>query len=355
MKIGVVAKYDVSTDLQDVNHVLKTLNEYNVNVTLEAELAKIMNMAGSEIREMEVDLILCIGGDSTILKTIQELGEKQVPVLGVRSHGNLGFITEMDIDDFKAGLKRVLQRKYEVERRSRLECWINGNRTLPLALNEVAIFARTSATLIRYSLAINNKSMWRDEGDGVIVATPTGSTAYAMSAGGPVVLHNAPVFIIAPVNSVNPLRRPLIVPDKSEILVDNISSPTTCEVIVDGRFRKAINGNKVLIKRAASEALFVKLAKEKFFSLSRKLSQKTGVYEDLLDGVPPSAKLILKILQYEGSLTQKEIIEKTDLPPRTVRFALNLLMEKDIILKKVLLRDARQSTYVLNEKLTLLS
>ena len=117
-------------------------------------------------------------------------------------------------------------------------------------------------------------------------------------------------------------------------------------MIIDGRYRVPIEDNFVQIRKSKHDALFVRLTKKKFSFLSERLGKKAQIYEDI-ENIPPSSKFILKILEYEGPLTQKQIVEKTMLPPRTVRYALNILLEKGLIVKKASLRDTRQYVYSL--------
>ena len=166
-----------------------------------------------------------------------------------------------------------------------------------------------------------------------------------MSVGGPVVLNPAPVLTIIPVNSVNPARRPLIIADDMSIEIRDITSSVTIEAVLDGQIRKKVDGGPISIKKAQSDAIFVKFSEERVAALHGKLMQKTEIFEDLAQELPPSAKLVLKILEYQGQLTQKEIVEETMLPPRTVRYALSLLISEGLIEKRLSLRDSRHGLY----------
>ena len=185
--------------------------------------------------------------------------------------------------------------------------------------------------------------MWHDNSDGVIISTPIGSTAYSMSAGGPMVLPKAKEFIVLSVNSDDVTRRPLVVPENTVIEISDIASRYHCEVILDGGKRLRIRKNLECLKHKFPARLISLTENSVATSL---IEKKVRVAEDLLD-MTPSAKLVLKTLEYEGPLSQKELASKSMLPERTVRLALSYLLDKGYVKKKVWLRDARQRIYEL--------
>jgi NAD+ kinase len=134
------------------------------------------------------------------------------------------------------------------------------------------------------------------------------------------------------------------------IEIRDLSSSVAIEAVLDGQVRKRVDGGPVTITRAESDAVFVKFSEEKIAALRGKLVMKTEVFEDRAQELPPSAKLVLKVLEYQGELTQKAIIEETLLPPRTVRYALSLLISEDLVEKRISLRDSRQGLYRVRRK-----
>jgi NAD+ kinase len=293
---------------------------------------------------MEVDVLVIVGSDRTLLNTLLTLGNSDTPILPISSKGQPDFLFDIIATDFETIITDFLDGRWSEDRRTRIIADISGTQSPPL-LNDLAIFARRSATLLRYSLILDGERFWKDGSDGLIVATPTGSTAYSMSVGGPVILNPASVISIIPVNSVNPARRPLVVADEMTIEIKDLSSSVAIEAVFDGQVRKRVDGGPVLIKRADSDAVFVKFSEEKIAALHGKLIMKTEEFEDRAQELPPSAKLVLKILEYQGELTQKAIIEETMLPPRTVRYALSILISEELVEKRISLRDSRQGLY----------
>lgn len=297
-----------------------------------------------KLKKIDTDLLLVLGDDRTVLDVFLEL-EKSIPVLGV-GVGGPHFLTEVEFEDFEIYLKKILKDKYWIEERTRTKVEVNG-KELPLALNETVITSSKSGSFLRYSLKIDDQLVWRDSGDGVIVTTPNGSTGYSMSAGGPIIMEDGDVLGITPICSAKE-NNPIVVSDEAEICFYDISSPGGFEIIIDGGFRKKSKEKKIVVKKSKKPAKFVRFDKKIYLGLFGKLREKSEKIV-LPKDAPPSAKFIYKLLDYEGSMTQKEIISESNLPPRTVRHALNYLLESEIIEKHLTLRDTRQSIYMLKK------
>jgi NAD+ kinase len=330
--------------LEDTRSLINILKHYKADYVLEEKLAENLKKIGVPIRKMDVDVIAVVGSDRFLLKSLLGLGHTDIPILPIASMGQPDFLFDVLVSNFEYVVEDLLNEKWTKEEKKRIVAEIAGKETPPL-LNDVGIFARRSATLIRYSLLIDGEHFWKDGSDGLIIATPTGSTAYALSVGGPVVLNSSPVFSIIPVNSVNPSRRPLVLPNDMEVEIRDLTSSVAIEAVLDGQVRKKVDGKPIKIHRADHDAVFVKFDSERIAALRGKLLKKSEMTEDLAQDLPPSAKLVLKVLEYQGQLSQKEIIEETMLPPRTVRYALSLLMSEGVVMKRLSLRDSRQGLY----------
>jgi len=343
LKIGLVSGQEAGM-LEDTRNLIEILKHYKADYILEKKLADNLKKTGVSLRKMDVDVLAIIGSDRFLLKSLLDLGHIDTPILPIASMGQPDFLFDVLVSNFEYVVEDLLGGRWTKEEKTRIVAEIAGKETPPL-LNDIGIFARRSATLIRYSLLINGEHFWKDGSDGLIVATPTGSTAYALSVGGPVVLNTSPVFSIIPVNSVNPSRRPLILPNDMEVEIRDLASSVAIEAVLDGQARKKVDGKPIKIRQADHSAIFVKFESERIAALRGKLLKKSEMSEDLAHDLPPSAKLVLKVLEYQGQLSQKEIIEETMLPPRTVRYALSLLMSEGVVMKRFSLRDSRQGLY----------
>ncbi|MCP8307684.1 MAG: NAD(+)/NADH kinase [archaeon] len=315
-----------------INSIKKAVDEFGVKYKLVEDIID---------QDLETsELVIVVGGDREVLQTFHKIGKAKLPVLGVNDSNESSFLTEISIKNFQEALKKLIDGEYNIEEATRLNVIVD-DKELPPALNEVAVFSSKSATLMEYLLTVDKEVIWRDYSDGVIVSTPTGSTAYSMSAGGPMVLHDAEAFAIVSVNSLDVTRRPLIVSDKSHIKIGEISSSHGCEVIVDGTYRAKVR-ERVEAFKFPEPARFVRPSESS--KAMDKMVKKVRLAEELLK-MPPSAKLILKTLEYEGPLTQRDLAKKTMLPDRTTRLALALLIERGLVKRRSTLRDARQKVY----------
>ena len=290
------------------------------------------------------DLIIVLGGDRGVRNYFHHTLDLDTPVLGISESESNGFLAQIELRELSSYLSRIKKQDFVIENVPRIGAKIDGKNAYPV-LNDVAIFTSKSATLMEYVLRVNGEEVWHDSSDGVIISTPIGSSAYSMSAGGPVIFQSSNVFGIVSVNSLDTTRRPLIVSDNSIIEIDEISSRLHCDVVLDGIDRYKVNNN-VEATKFIPPARIVRMKVDS--TAISALAKKVKLAEELL-AMPPSSKLLLKIMEYEGSMTQKELASKTLLPDRTVRLALKHLMTKGYIKRKVSIRDARQKIYEISK------
>ena len=296
--------------------------------------------ASSATSPRGMDCVVALGGDRGVRSYFHQNPSSDVPVLGVGEAEPGGFLSQIDLKELHSYTRRLKRGDFDVESVPRLGVRIDGKDAHP-ALNEMAAFSSRSATLMEHTLRVNGSEVWHDSSDGVIVSTPIGSSAYFMSAGGPVIFQESSVFGVISVNSLDAIRRPLIVPNGSRIEISDIWSRHYCEVALDGTDRY-----KVLKSIECSEfpqpARIIRVRQES--TAISALAKKVQLAGDFLS-MPPSSKLLLKILEYEGPLTQRELAAKTMLPDRTVRQALAHLTNSGHVTRRVSLRDARRRIY----------
>ena len=179
-----------------------------VKKTLESLTVKTQIMKDDDYRTAkEVDLVMVAGGDRGILDYFHRIEYDSAPVLGIYETDSTGFLAQLDVRDPESATSQLKRSNYSVEEVFRLAVKVDGKPADPV-LNDVAVFSSKSATLMEHVLRIDANDIWRDKSDGVIISTPTGSTAYSMSAGGPMVLQKALVFLVVSVNSLDNTRQP---------------------------------------------------------------------------------------------------------------------------------------------------
>ena len=170
-----------------------------------------------------VDLIIVFGGDGTLLNSARQYLEYEIPILGVNM-GNVGFLTDLKIDNFDATVKDILMGNFKIEERNLVSARFNEEHLY--GLNEVVIHSGAYAQLMRYRLNVNEKVVYEQRSDGLIIATPTGSTAYSLSAGGPIIHPSLDVWTILPMLPQSLSSRPFIISSDEnvevELLLDSV-------------------------------------------------------------------------------------------------------------------------------------
>lgn len=289
------------------------------------------------------EILLCIGNDRFILRTIRTLA-REMPVLGLSDEAT--FFAEANSGTMKECIDLLIKKQYIINTKNRLMAMVN-EKILPLALNDIGVFPKRSASLMRYTLMINKTIFWKDTADGVIISTPTGSTGYSLSVGGPIIIHEPPVIALSPISSLDKSHVPLVLTDNDEIILMNIQSSSQSEIVIDGEIRITLPHSRICIKKSPRPCLFVHFGKE--LGVQKKLRHRT-LHGHLiaLKNLSPSIKLVYKTLVYEGELTQKELIQETQLPGRTVRYALTALLDKGMLQQKTYLKDIRQKVYTIH-------
>ncbi len=313
-----------------------------------AELAKIVvsflkqykmkAVADNELKH-DFDMIFAIGDDRFLLETFRKLGKNQKPVLPIAS--SQSFFAQVNSLNVKHYLSLIKKNKFELYKRSRLEAKFDKSNS-PIALNDIGLFSSKSASLLRYTLYLNNEIFWKETGDGLIVSTPTGSTGYSLSAGGPIIIEEPNIFAVTPISSLE--KHPsAIVSDSTKIKIADIEGDRPL-LIIDGEVRIPIKSNEVTIQKSPYDANFVIFSKE--HQLESRLKKRT-LHVDIskIKELPASSKLLYRILMHEGNMTQKELVNASALPERTARYALNLLVSKGLVSTQTHFTDARQTVY----------
>jgi NAD+ kinase len=237
-----------------------------VEIFVDQDIAPQIGREGTGVAEMEgakVDFLVSVGGDGTILRTIHKMADP-LPILGINM-GTLGFLVDVEPRDAIETLKRLLS-GFVVDERSRLKLLINGV-CMPRATNEIAFLTASPAKMIEFEIIVDGALMEDFRADGVIVATSTGSTAYAMSAGGPIVDPRVDAIVLVPMAPFKLSSRPCVIPGDSIIEVRLKLPEKEALVVVDGQTSNTISSlDRVVISKAKTPARFVKVGKDGFYA-----------------------------------------------------------------------------------------
>jgi NAD+ kinase len=267
MRVLVVSRADDDRAVSYAAGLAETLRGFSHRVVLEDALAKRLGVPGTGLREAAADLVVVVGGDGSVLHTIHGLRE-QVPVLGI-NWGEVGFLAELEPSEapaFLAGLREG----FRVEKRMRIGISLDGERVGD-ALNEAVIVTTRPAKMLRFTVEVDGILAERFRADGMLVSTPTGSTAYAMSAGGPIVDPRVEGFLLVPLAPYLLSSRPVVIAS-DRVLRITLESEKPAKLVLDGqRTRELALGAVLTVQRSADPALFVDVGKSFFDKVDRKL------------------------------------------------------------------------------------
>lgn len=245
---------------EQVEKLFGILNDNNVEIYLQEKFYYYLrdylhlqyNVAGIiKNDEFDVDLVVTIGGDGTFLRTASVIGKKNIPILGINA-GRLGFLADVGEEDLEATFEDVFSGNYRIEHRSQLHLTTEHKiyHGFNYALNEVAIMKQDTASMITVHAYINDEYLTSYEADGLVMATPTGSTAYSLSVGGPIIAPDAHNFVIAAIAPHSLGDRPLVITDDSIITFDVESRNNSFLISLDGRSNVFQAGTKLTVKKA---------------------------------------------------------------------------------------------------------
>lgn len=284
MKLGVVGNPRYA-DLKAVLRDLARLGQgHGISLVTEPSLVPLWDGQLPLLDEVAPDALITFGGDGTLLRGARLLHGREAPILGVNL-GRVGFLTTTTRDQLPGALEALCTGKYILERRLSLHSTIIADtgavRSEQRALNDVALHKSGVARVVRIKLSVDGEELGPYSADGVVIASPTGSTAYSLSAGGPIVAPGVEAMIVTPVCAHTLAVRPVVVPAEATICVEPMA-PTGEDLLVsyDGQLGLTLAlGDKVYVRRSTSAVVLVRLGAEGYFTRMR---QKLA-WGDLVD------------------------------------------------------------------------
>ncbi len=268
MKFGITANPHISTAFEAAKKILARL-EPSHEVHLESDLARSLERPGLPLAHMKVDVVLAIGGDGTILRALQLSDAK---VLGINS-GSLGFLAEVYAEEVDAYLERVARGDYRVEERMRLQVTVDGRRMFDCT-NEAVVHTAQIAKIRHFEIDLDETLVERVRADGIIVATPTGSTSYSMSAGGPIVDPRLDAIIVTSIAPFKPASRPHVFPATARVHV-KLLKPRECLLVMDGQHESSLKGTEeVMFTASERRAKFIRFRDDFYRRIEEKLSRQ---------------------------------------------------------------------------------
>lgn len=262
-----------------VLRLLSILEKYQAEVYVQKEFFQFLTkeqkmdlqVAGTfEEDNFEADIVLSMGGDGTFLKAASHVGNKNIPILGINT-GRLGFLADVSPEELEETFEDIYKNNYKIEDRSVLQVTSEGQplKSTPFGLNEIAVLKRDSSSMITIHTSINGAYLTTYQADGLVIATPTGSTAYSLSIGGPVIVPHSNTIAITPVAPHSLNIRPIVINDDWEITLDVESRSHNFLVAIDGRSETCREGTRLVIRKADYNIKVVKRPNHIFFHTLR--------------------------------------------------------------------------------------
>lgn len=265
MKWGLVCKVNVKKSVslaKEVHDFLKGEGE----VFAEKSFANKIEIRGYSLEEInkQADIVVTVGGDGTILWALSAVDK---PVFAINS-GGMGFLAEVESKYATGGLKQVIAGKYNIEERAKLKILLDGKR-LPDAANEVTVQTARIAKIMYLQLFVENELLETLGADGVIIATPTGSTSYALSVGGPIMDPSVNAMVIAPLAPFRLSARPWVVPLDKKIGIKLLAKSKETKLVIDGGYEKLVTtDSNIVVTGSEKKAKFVRFG-ESFYQMVR--------------------------------------------------------------------------------------
>lgn len=249
--IGIIGKYGASHLSDTLEKLIAFLEKNTIRYTLDCATMPPSYQQHSAARPLkdwsnEIDLAITIGGDGTFLYAARHLASQCIPLIGINA-GRLGFLADIAVSEFERSLTAIFSGNFHRESRQMIQAQITGasGEHRLCALNEIVIHKRRMARMIEVAVAMNDKPLCQYRADGVIFSTPTGSTAYALSAGGPIIAPDLPALLIVPVCPHTLTQRPLVVSADSVI---TLTAPAVAQheaqLTLDGQQEQLLNGDE---------------------------------------------------------------------------------------------------------------
>ena len=234
--IFIKKKNNQNIDIKSFDSMIKSLSEKKVDLFIEESQDyenDIILKLDKQSFVNKVDLIIVFGGDGTLLNSARQYLDHEIPILGVNM-GNVGFLTDIAVDNFEHAINEIFNNEYIIEERNLVSATFGKNHLF--GLNEIVIHSGSYAQLMRYRLSVNDKIVYEQRSDGLIVATPTGSTAYALSAGGPIIHPSLDVWTILPMLPQSLSSRPFVISSDEKVDIKLFEGPSDeAKICVDGQ------------------------------------------------------------------------------------------------------------------------
>ena len=282
MKVAIFGQYYQNDTRPIIKDIFVFFNRNNVELVIEEKFLKILyqekiiakpynTFRSHTDLDCSIDILISIGGDGTILRAATFVRDSGIPILGVNA-GRLGFLAKVQKENIALFLQIVLEKKYTISKRTLLSvtCTPNGMESdINFAMNEVSVSRKDTTSMITIETYLNDEYLNSYWADGLIIATPTGSTGYSLSCGGPILTPEVKGFVITPIAPHNLNARPLVIPDNTVIKLKVSGREEQYLVSLDSRITSINNNSELVIKKTPFKINMVEIPEETFLTTLR--------------------------------------------------------------------------------------
>nr|WP_315250088.1 NAD kinase [uncultured Flavobacterium sp.] len=283
MKVAIYGQYYLVSTEPIIKDIFVFFNNNNVEMAIESDFLNMLyekkiiqkeykTFSSDDVLDSSFDMLISIGGDGTMLRAVTLVRNSGIPILGINA-GRLGFLTTVQKENIAAFMQLVIDKKYKISKRTLLSISCLPENTaiegLNFALNEISVSRKDTTSMITIDTYLDNEFLNSYWADGLIVATPTGTTGYSLSCGGPILTPDVKSLVITPIAPHNLNARPLVVPDTTEIRLKVSGREEQYLVSLDSRIMSVNNDSVLCIKKTDFKINMVEIPGETFFKTLR--------------------------------------------------------------------------------------
>lgn len=282
MKVGIFGQSNNEITIKYVQELVGLCRQHNVFIVFEENFFKsfhqladhknVETFSGYDDLNRDLDYFFSVGGDGTFLRSITFVRDLEIPVIGINT-GRLGFLANIQKDSIRSSFEQIVNGQFIVQNRSLLQARVEGGENdfgnVNFALNEITITRKNTASMIKVDTKLDDEFLTTYWSDGLIISTPTGSTGYSLSCGGPIISPSSQNIILTPIAPHSLAVRPLVIPDQTEIELQIDSRADEVLLTLDSRMYTLDNKSKVFIKKCSFKIMTLQLNDQTFIKTLR--------------------------------------------------------------------------------------
>ena len=274
MRFALYTKLDPQENNDHIFSVLKSLQKHKIDFDIDSDSFDLLSNSidsksnFNRIKKLtkEYDYLVSIGGDGTILRSAKEIGKLSIPIIGLNK-GRLGFLANSPVEIFDSIIEKIKASKFKISQRSIIQVKFEGN--IKNALNEISVSRKNTTSLITIDTKLNNQYLNTYWADGLIISTPTGSTGYSLSCGGPIIMPDSKNFVLTPIAPHNLNARPLVISDEKEIEISINGRESEYFVSADSKIFSVSIDSKLNISKAPYVLKMIEFEEDSYINTLR--------------------------------------------------------------------------------------